>query len=81
MKKTKLFYIWFSAKHNNGICVVEYTGEFKSMKIAQAYADMAISKGLVTDDFGNKCTLSLVIDEKTYIKENRRSLLKKELVD
>ena len=81
MKKTKLFYIWFSAKNDNGICVVEYTGEFKSMKIAQAHADMAISKGLVTDDFGNKCTSSLVVDEKTYIKENMRSLLKKSLVD
>ena len=82
MKKTKLFYIWFSSINNGSLCMTEYKGEFKSMKVAQAYADMAVSKSLVTDEFGNKCISGLVWDEKTYIKNNmREKFLVKSLVD
>ena len=82
MKKTKVFYIWFTSTHNGSLCMTEYTGEFKSMKVAQAYADMAVSKNLVKDEFGNPCISGLVWDEKTYTKNNmREKFLVKSLVD
>lgn len=81
MKKSKLFYIWFSSINNGQICLTEYYGEFESFKKAQAYADMSISKKLVTDDCGNNCISALVWDEKTYTKNNMRKHLVKSLAD